>query len=121
MVKFSTSWRYVCISAINLGVNHKICHAPPFKHDKLVRQRCEMPIYEYQCSACGHQLEEIQKISDKPLTDCPKCGQLTLTKLVSAAGFQLKGSGWYLTDYSAKGKSKSTNESAGQSSSESGN
>lgn len=69
-----------------------------------------MPIYEYQCSACGHQLEAIQKMSDQPLTDCPECHQSTLTKLVSAAGFQLKGTGWYVTDYSAKGKAKSANE-----------
>lgn len=70
-----------------------------------------MPIYEYQCSACGHQLEVIQKMSDQPLTDCPECHQASLTKLVSAAGFQLKGTGWYVTDYSAKGKAKSANES----------
>jgi|HubBroStandDraft_1064217.scaffolds.fasta_scaffold491181_1 putative FmdB family regulatory protein len=69
-----------------------------------------MPIYEYQCAACGHQLEVIQKMSDKPLTDCPKCHQPALNKLVSAAGFQLKGTGWYKTDYSAKGKPKSGEE-----------
>jgi len=69
-----------------------------------------MPIYEYQCSVCGHQLEVIQKMSDEPLTDCPECHQPSLTKLVSAAGFQLKGTGWYVTDYSAKGKAKSANE-----------
>jgi putative FmdB family regulatory protein len=69
-----------------------------------------MPIYEYQCSACGHQLEVIQKMSDQPLTECPECHQPNLTKLVSAAGFQLKGTGWYVTDYSAKGKAKSANE-----------
>lgn len=74
-----------------------------------------MPIYEYQCSSCGHQLEVIQKMSDQPLTDCPECHQPSLTKLVSAAGFQLKGTGWYVTDYSAKGKAKSANESGGTS------
>ena len=67
-----------------------------------------MPIYEYQCTACGHHLEEIQKFSDEALTDCPKCHKPALNKLISAAGFQLKGSGWYLTDYSNKGKSKET-------------
>ena len=65
-----------------------------------------MPIYEYQCNACGHQLEALQKFSDAPLTLCPECQQPTLTKLISAAGFQLKGTGWYATDY--KGKAKST-------------
>ena len=70
-----------------------------------------MPIYEYQCSACGHQREEMQKMSDAPLTDCPQCHQPTLTKLVSAAGFQLKGTGWYVTDYSTKGKAKTVQES----------
>lgn len=69
-----------------------------------------MPIYEYQCTACGHQLEALQKMSDDPLKDCPKCNQPALSKQVSAAGFQLKGSGWYVTDYSNKGKSKSAAE-----------
>jgi len=65
-----------------------------------------MPIYEYQCSKCGHHLELIQKMSDAPLTECPECHQSALAKLISAAGFQLKGGGWYLTDYSSKGKDK---------------
>jgi putative FmdB family regulatory protein len=63
-----------------------------------------MPIYEYECSACGHQLEAIQKMSDEPLTDCPTCHKQALQKLVSAAGFQLKGTGWYATDFRDKGK-----------------
>jgi putative FmdB family regulatory protein len=67
-----------------------------------------MPIYEYQCTACQHQLEAFQSLSEASLTDCPACHQAALTKLISAAGFQLKGSGWYLTDYSAKGKRKTT-------------
>ena len=58
-----------------------------------------MPIYEYRCSACGHELEALQKITDAPLTTCPACRADRLTKLVSAAGFQLKGSGWYATDF----------------------
>ena len=62
-----------------------------------------MPIYEYRCTACKHQLEAIQKFSDAPLVVCPKCGHETLTKLVSAAGFQLKGSGWYQTDFRGSG------------------
>jgi putative FmdB family regulatory protein len=61
-----------------------------------------MPIYEYQCSACAHRLDALQKISEAPLTECPACHQSSLTRLVSAAGFQLKGSGWYATDYRPK-------------------
>lgn len=63
-----------------------------------------MPIYEYQCANCRHQLEKLQKISDDPLTTCPECGQDTLNKLVSAAGFRLKGGGWYETDFKKDGK-----------------
>jgi len=58
-----------------------------------------MPIYEYRCTQCGHKLEALQKLSEAPLTLCPSCGKEALTKLVSAAGFQLKGSGWYQTDF----------------------
>lgn len=63
-----------------------------------------MPIYEYRCGECGHELEAIQKMSDDPLTECPACGAPALRKLVSAAGFQLKGSGWYVTDFRDKKK-----------------
>jgi putative FmdB family regulatory protein len=62
-----------------------------------------MPIYEYRCSACQHELEAIQKFSDSPLVACPQCGKESLVKLVSAAGFQLKGSGWYQTDFRNSG------------------
>jgi putative FmdB family regulatory protein len=62
-----------------------------------------MPIYEYRCSACGHKLESLQRLSDAPLVTCPACGKEALTKLVSAAGFQLKGSGWYATDFKNSG------------------
>ena len=58
-----------------------------------------MPIYEYRCSSCAHKLETLQKFSDAPLVTCPSCGAATLVKQVSAAGFQLKGSGWYATDF----------------------
>lgn len=58
-----------------------------------------MPIYEYQCKSCGHSLEAMQKIADAPLTDCPACGKPELAKQVSAAGFRLKGGGWYETDF----------------------
>ncbi len=62
-----------------------------------------MPIYEYRCNACGHKLESLQRLSDAPLVACPACGKDALTKLVSAAGFQLKGSGWYATDFKNSG------------------
>jgi len=58
-----------------------------------------MPIYEYQCDACGHVFENLQKISEAPLTKCPDCGADALKKLVSAPAFRLKGSGWYETDF----------------------
>ncbi|GLS25447.1 FmdB family zinc ribbon protein [Marinibactrum halimedae] len=61
-----------------------------------------MPIYEYRCNACGHELEALQKMSDAPLTDCPACKQPELIKRVSAAGFRLAGSGWYETDFKSK-------------------
>jgi putative FmdB family regulatory protein len=62
-----------------------------------------MPIYEYRCSVCGHELEALQKFSDAPLASCPSCHGDTLVKLLSAAGFQLKGSGWYATDFKSSG------------------
>jgi len=63
-----------------------------------------MPIYEYRCNACGHELEKIQRMSDEPLTDCPDCGADELRRLVSAPGFRLKGGGWYETDFKKDGK-----------------
>lgn len=68
-----------------------------------------MPIYEYRCSACGHELEVLQKFADPPLVSCAKCGHATLTKLVSVAGFQLKGSGWYQTDFKGSGAKPAAN------------
>ena len=58
-----------------------------------------MPIYEYRCNSCGHELEKLQRMSDDPLTDCPSCEESTLRRLISPAGFRLKGSGWYETDF----------------------
>jgi len=72
-----------------------------------------MPIYAYKCSACGHAKDVLQKISDAPLSVCPECGQSTFSKQVTAAGFQLKGSGWYVTDFRNNG---SGNSSSGNSS-----
>ncbi|MEJ2174676.1 MAG: zinc ribbon domain-containing protein [bacterium] len=69
-----------------------------------------MPIYEYRCDDCGFQDEYLQKVSEPPMTLCPSCGKEAFRKLLSAAGFQLKGSGWYVTDFKNSGKaaSKST-------------
>ena len=74
-----------------------------------------MPIYEYRCSACGSEHEVLQKITEPPLSTCPSCRKDTLTKLVSAAGFQLKGSGWYATDFKngTKPAAKSNGKSNG--------
>jgi putative FmdB family regulatory protein len=63
-----------------------------------------MPIYEYQCGACGHTLEKLQKISDGPLSICPVCEAPELEKIISQAGFRLKGTGWYETDFKNSGK-----------------
>ena len=62
-----------------------------------------MPIYEYRCASCGHQQEFLQKVGDAPLTVCTQCGKPSFSKMVTAAGFQLKGSGWYATDFKNKG------------------
>ena len=63
-----------------------------------------MPIYEYRCAVCGHQDEHLQKVSDTPLSVCPACGKSEYRKQLSAAGFQLKGTGWYATDFKGGGK-----------------
>jgi putative FmdB family regulatory protein len=74
-----------------------------------------MPIYEYRCASCGHQQEYLQRVSDPQLTDCPECRQSTYSKLVTAAGFQLKGNGWYVTDFRNNGaKPKSGGDKAGE-------
>ncbi|MBD9422479.1 zinc ribbon domain-containing protein [Achromobacter sp. ACM04] len=70
-----------------------------------------MPIYAYKCSACGHAKDVLQKISDAPLSVCPECGESTFSKQVTAAGFQLKGSGWYVTDFRGNGSGGSASAS----------
>ncbi|OGT20484.1 MAG: transcriptional regulator [Gammaproteobacteria bacterium RBG_16_57_12] len=71
-----------------------------------------MPIYEYQCNACHHQLEALQKISDAPLQECPACGEPALKKRLSAPGFRLSGGGWYETDFkSGEGRNLKEKES----------
>ena len=67
-----------------------------------------MPIYAYKCESCGFAKDVLQKISDAPLRDCPSCGQPQFQKQVTAAGFQLKGSGWYVTDFKGNGSAPST-------------
>jgi putative FmdB family regulatory protein len=69
-----------------------------------------MPIYAYKCGSCGHAKDVLQKVSDAPLTDCPACGAPAFSKQITAAGFQLKGSGWYATDF--RGGSSSTSKPA---------
>jgi putative FmdB family regulatory protein len=66
-----------------------------------------MPIYEYRCADCGFQNEYLQKVSEPPMTVCPSCGKASFRKLLTAAGFQLKGSGWYATDFKNSGKAAS--------------
>lgn len=77
------------------------------------RPEIAMPIYEYQCAACGGLHEALQKISDPPLTDCPACGKATLRKKVSAVAFRLKGSGWYETDFKSGDKKNLAGDSDG--------
>ncbi|MBK8815463.1 MAG: zinc ribbon domain-containing protein [Methylococcaceae bacterium] len=71
-----------------------------------------MPIYEYQCQSCGHVYEAIQKISDPALTDCPACNKPDLAKKISAAGFRLKGGGWYETDFKSGTKKNVAGDTA---------
>jgi putative FmdB family regulatory protein len=77
-----------------------------------------MPIYEYRCESCEQTLEALQRMSDEPLKQCPSCGKETLSKMVSAASFRLKGGGWYETDFKT-GKKKQLADSSSSSSSSS--
>ena len=74
-----------------------------------------MPIYAYKCAACGFAKDVLQKMSDAPLSVCPSCGQAAFQKQLTAAGFQLKGSGWYVTDYGKKGSSGRSESSSSSS------
>ena len=78
-----------------------------------------MPIYEYECKACGHRQEAIQKMSDDPLVDCPACNKPELKKLVSAPAFRLKGSGWYETDFKGGNKKNVAKDDSGSTKKES--
>ena len=77
-----------------------------------------MPIYEYRCAACGHQEDHLQKLADAPLSKCPSCGKKKYQKQLTAAGFQLKGSGWYATDFKS-GKKEAKTETKAEAASES--
>jgi len=71
-----------------------------------------MPIYPYRCENCGFQKDALQKLSDAPLRDCPECGQPRLVKQLTAAGFALKGTGWYVTDFRDSGKKSASADAA---------
>jgi putative FmdB family regulatory protein len=73
-------------------------------------RKADMPIYEYTCQKCGRHLEVMQKMSDKPLTRCPEC-KGKLEKIFSQTSFQLKGSGWYVSDYTSRGKAEKSDKS----------
>jgi putative FmdB family regulatory protein len=73
-----------------------------------------MPIYEYRCEACGHQEDHLQKVSEAPLTKCPACGKKKYKKQLTAAGFQLKGSGWYATDFKSGAKKPAETKAEGK-------
>jgi putative FmdB family regulatory protein len=77
-----------------------------------------MPIYEYRCATCGFQSEYLQKVSDPLLSVCPQCGQDSFKKLLTAAGFQLKGSGWYATDFKTNGAKAAEKKPDGESKSD---
>jgi len=74
-----------------------------------------MPIYVYRCGACGYQKEFLKRLSDAPLTDCPECGKRAFNKLVTAAGFHLKGTGWYATDFKNSGAKPAAKQDKSQS------
>jgi len=78
-----------------------------------------MPIYEYRCADCGFEEEYLQKVSEAPLTVCPKCGKPSFRKKLSAAGFQLKGSGWYATDFRGGSKPEAKKEATSEGKAES--
>jgi putative FmdB family regulatory protein len=80
-----------------------------------VSERATVPIYEYECRECGHEFEELMRHTD-PDPACPACGQVEVQKLISHTSFQLKGSGWYATDYKARPKPRDGNSSDGPSS-----
>ena len=79
-----------------------------------------MPIYEYQCSGCQHTFDLMQKMNDEPIKKCPQCQENSVVRLISAAAFQLKGTGWYATDFKNKGKPENKSDTANAASEKSG-
>ncbi|WP_250658587.1 FmdB family zinc ribbon protein [Alkalimarinus coralli] len=79
-----------------------------------------MPIYEYACKSCGFEKDVLQKLSDSPLTECPSCAEQTFSKRISAAGFRLKGSGWYETDFKTGKKKNLAQDSKSSSTADAG-
>ena len=79
-----------------------------------------MPLYEYQCEACAHRFERIQKFSDPPVDTCPTCGKGPVRKLLSSPAIQFKGSGWYITDYARKGGSDKSSSAPSSTTSDTG-
>ncbi len=78
-----------------------------------------MPLYEYECAACGHRFEQIRKFSDPPVETCPNCAEAKVQKLVSSPAIQFKGTGWYITDYAKKGSSGTDTKSGAKESGDS--
>ncbi len=88
--------------------NQRLCATGLFQAAFPDKTSSTMPIYAYKCESCGYAKDVLRKMSDAPLTDCPECGASSFKKQVTSAGFQLKGSGWYVTDFrGADGKSQS--------------
>lgn len=83
-------------------ISGSLRYNPLFPIDELLE--VTVPIYEYRCNSCGAEKEHLQKMSDDPIASCPACGSADYIKLISAAGFQLKGSGWYVTDFKDNNK-----------------
>lgn len=103
-------FRFVAIAYLQ---QNRLRYNPRFLNFGLLE--VSMPIYEYLCNSCGAEKEHLQKISDAPIATCPVCGSSNYTKLISAAGFQLKGSGWYVTDFKNKTKPAETKPAAKES------
>lgn len=104
---FVGDWQMDSVALYSVVFFQFLGRIPPHAKISAHAPGATMPIYEYQCQACQHAYEEMQKITEAPLTECPACHQPQLQRLVSAAGFQLKGTGWYATDFKNAGKPKS--------------
>ncbi len=88
------------------SLNQRVANVQALQLRVLRFAESAMPIYAYKCAECSHELDVIRKVSDAPLTDCPNCGRPALVKQITAAGFHLKGAGWYVTDFRDGGTGK---------------